>query len=92
MASSKSPSGGSRAAGRARSSTRSSTRRAETNPAGDGVSALTEQLVNRIIKPLGLVVLSRDRVEQVDHHVDTASHNMKLSHPSPRQVTDVSRS
>jgi polyhydroxyalkanoate synthesis regulator phasin len=65
MPSSKSPSGGSRAGGRARSSTRSSTRRAESNPAGDGVSALTEQLINRIIKPLGLVVLSRERIQEV---------------------------
>jgi len=65
MPSSKSPSGGSRAGGRARSSTRSSTRRPESNPAGDGISALTEQLINRIIKPLGLVVLSRERIQEV---------------------------
>ena len=65
MPSPKSPSGGSRAGGRARSSTRSSTRRPESNPAGDGISALTEQLINRIIKPLGLVVLSRERIQEV---------------------------
>jgi polyhydroxyalkanoate synthesis regulator phasin len=65
MPSSKSPSGGSRAGGRARSSTRSSTRRAETNPSGDGVPALTEQLINRVLKPLGLVVLSRERIQEV---------------------------
>jgi polyhydroxyalkanoate synthesis regulator phasin len=29
------------------------------------VTSLTEQLVNRIIKPLGLVVLTRDRIEEV---------------------------
>src|SRR5437660_1444370 len=34
-------------------------------PAGDGLSALTEQLANRIIKPLGLVVLSRERIREV---------------------------
>ena len=62
---SKSPSGGSRAGAVARSSTRSSTRRGETNPTGDGVAALTEQLINRIIKPLGLVVLSRERIQEV---------------------------
>jgi polyhydroxyalkanoate synthesis regulator phasin len=65
MPSSKSRSGDSRAGAVARSSTRSSTRRAETNPSGDGVSALTEQLINRIIKPLGLVVLSRERIQEV---------------------------
>jgi len=65
MSSSKSRSGGSPAGAAARSSTRSSTRQTETNPSGDGVSALTEQLINRIIKPLGLVVLSRERIQEV---------------------------
>lgn len=65
MPSSKSPSGGSRAGSRPRSSARSSTRRAETNAGGDGLSALTEQLINRIIKPLGLVVLTRERIQEV---------------------------
>ena len=32
---------------------------------GDGLSGLTEQLANRIIKPLGLVVLSRERIREV---------------------------
>jgi polyhydroxyalkanoate synthesis regulator phasin len=61
MPSPKSPSGGSRGSSR----TRSSTRRAETNTGGDGLSGLTEQLVNRVIKPLGLVVLSRERIQEV---------------------------
>lgn len=75
MPSSKSPSGGSRAGGRARSSTRSSTksgaaprsstRRSDKNAGGDGLPGLAEQLVNRIIKPLGLVVLTRERIEEV---------------------------
>jgi polyhydroxyalkanoate synthesis regulator phasin len=75
MPSSKSPSGGSRAGGRARSSTRSSTksgaasrsstRRTDAAADGDGISVLTEQLINRIIKPLGLVVLSRERIQEV---------------------------
>jgi polyhydroxyalkanoate synthesis regulator phasin len=60
MPSPKSPSGGSRASSR----TRSSTRRTETS-AGDGLPGLTEQLVNRIIKPLGLVVLTRERIQEV---------------------------
>jgi len=33
-------------------------------PAGEGLSALTEQLANRIIKPLGLVVLSREGIRE----------------------------
>jgi polyhydroxyalkanoate synthesis regulator phasin len=61
MPSPKSPSGGSRAGGRPRSSTH----RAETNAGGDGLPGLTEQLINRVIKPLGLVVLSRERIQEV---------------------------
>jgi polyhydroxyalkanoate synthesis regulator phasin len=61
MPSPKSPSGGSRASGR----TRSSTRQAETTAATDGLSGLAEQLLNRIIKPLGLVVLTRERIQEV---------------------------
>src|SRR2546423_5757467 len=33
-------------------------------PAGDSLSGLTEQLASRIIKPLGLVVLSRERIRE----------------------------
>jgi polyhydroxyalkanoate synthesis regulator phasin len=75
MPSPKSPSGGSRAGGRARSSTRSSTksgaaprsstRRTDTNAGGEGLAGLAEQLVNRIIRPLGLVVLTRERIQEV---------------------------
>ncbi|MGN6872478.1 MAG: hypothetical protein ACTHMY_29160 [Solirubrobacteraceae bacterium] len=65
MPSPKSTSGGSRSGSRPRSSTRSSTRRADTNAGSDGLSGLTEQLVNRIIKPLGLVVLTRERIQEV---------------------------
>jgi polyhydroxyalkanoate synthesis regulator phasin len=61
MPSPKSPSGGSRASRR----TRSSARRSETNAGGDGLPGLAEQLVNRIIKPLGLVVLTRERIQEV---------------------------
>jgi polyhydroxyalkanoate synthesis regulator phasin len=58
MPSSKSASQGPRTS----SGSRSSTKAGATN---DGVSSLAEQLVNRIIKPLGLVVLSRDRIQEV---------------------------
>jgi hypothetical protein len=32
---------------------------------GDGLSGISEQLVNRIVKPLGLVLLSRERIREV---------------------------
>jgi hypothetical protein len=33
----------------------------------DGLSGLAEQLANRILKPLGLVILSRERITQTVH-------------------------
>ena len=38
---------------------------AEATDAADGLTGLAEQLVNRIIRPLGLVVLSRERIEEI---------------------------
>lgn len=58
MPSSKSASQGSRTSSGSRSSTKA-------GASSDGVSSLAEQLVNRIIKPLGLVVLTRDRIQEV---------------------------
>jgi len=58
MASSKTSSQWSRTSSRSRSSARG-------DAASDGSSTLAEQLLNRIIKPLGLVVLTRDRIQEV---------------------------
>jgi polyhydroxyalkanoate synthesis regulator phasin len=54
----KSPSGGSRRRGGARAAARS-------EDPSDGSSRLAEQFVNRIIRPLGLVVLSRERIQEI---------------------------
>jgi polyhydroxyalkanoate synthesis regulator phasin len=61
MPSPKSPSGSSRTS----SGARSSAKREETNAGSDGLTGLAEQLLSRIIRPLGLVVLTRDRIEEV---------------------------
>src|ERR1700745_2811581 len=58
MPSAKSASKGSRTSSGSRSS-------AKRGASSDGASSLAEQLVNRILKPLGLVVLSRDRIQEV---------------------------
>jgi polyhydroxyalkanoate synthesis regulator phasin len=58
MPSPKSASQGSRSSSGSRSSTQDGT-------SSDGASPLAEQLLNRIIKPLGLVVLTRDRIQEV---------------------------
>jgi hypothetical protein len=48
-----------------RSTSRTSSTGSETSATGDGLGGLAEQLVNRVMKPLGLVVLSRERIEEV---------------------------
>ncbi len=58
MPSPKSASQGSRSTSGSRSST-------QAGSSSDGASGLAEQLLNRIIKPLGLVVLTRDRIQEV---------------------------
>ncbi|MFZ0382980.1 MAG: hypothetical protein WCD11_26510 [Solirubrobacteraceae bacterium] len=58
MPSAKSPSGRARSSGRTRSAS-------EPDPSSEGAASLAEQLVNRIIRPLGLVVLTRERIQEV---------------------------
>jgi len=53
----------SRAAG-GRASSKTTSRATRTSRAVDGLTGLTEQLVNRIIKPLGLVLLTRERIQE----------------------------
>ena len=72
MPSPKSPSGGSRRSGGSRSgassggsSRRSASAAKSRDPSDDGASRLAEQLVNRIIQPLGLVVLTRERIQEI---------------------------
>jgi polyhydroxyalkanoate synthesis regulator phasin len=48
-----------RSAGAAQQSKASSTR-----SGGDGIAAFAEQLINRVIKPLDLVVISRERIQE----------------------------
>ncbi len=43
---------------------RSAPARSSRSSTPDGLSALAEQLVDRILKPLGLVVLSRERIHE----------------------------
>jgi hypothetical protein len=50
------------AGARTNSASRSSTK---SNASSDGAGSLAEQLLNRIIKPLGLVVLTRDRIQEI---------------------------
>lgn len=67
----KSPASGSRAPSRAKATANTANAKATANtkatasaPAGDSLAAITEQLVNRVIKPLGLVLLTRERIQE----------------------------
>src|ERR1700733_6758439 len=90
MPSPKSPSGGSRRKPAARSSTKSGAPNPRSRPAratpstsstggdaGDGVSALAEQFFSRLIRPLGLVVLTRERIQEV---LDDAAERGRVTH------------
>ena len=50
--------------------------RSRTGPVGDSLSSLVEQVVNRILKPLGLVVLSRERIQET---LDEAAERGRLT-------------
>ena len=58
MPSPKSASKGSRTSGGSRSP-------AQSGGSSDGSTGVAEQLLNRVIKPMGLVVLTRDRIQEV---------------------------
>ncbi|HTT27936.1 MAG TPA: hypothetical protein VMG37_05975 [Solirubrobacteraceae bacterium] len=67
----KSSPGRPRAAGGSRSSTKGRRRSAKsdggaaTADASDGLASLAEQVTNRVLKPLGLVVLTTERIQEV---------------------------
>ncbi|MBV9806031.1 MAG: hypothetical protein JO286_02550 [Solirubrobacterales bacterium] len=76
MPSPKSPSAGSRMSGGSVSSTQS-------GASSDGSASLAEQLVNRIIKPLGLVVLTRERIQEI---LDEAAVRGRLTRSDANQL------
>jgi polyhydroxyalkanoate synthesis regulator phasin len=67
----KSPSGGSGGSSgkRSKSSTKSRRRKSAPNEGtagtGDGLTSLAEQVTNGVIKPLGLVVLTTERIQEI---------------------------
>src|SRR5258707_12530039 len=78
MAASRSAAGSSRASRPTRSNkTRSG--RGKT----DGLAGLAEQLANRIIKPLGLVLLSRERIQET---LDEAAERGRLTRTDANEL------
>jgi hypothetical protein len=65
----KSSPAGSRAAGGSRASAKRRRRPPKTDggggAVGDGLASLAEQVTNRVLKPLGLVVLTTERIQEV---------------------------
>jgi polyhydroxyalkanoate synthesis regulator phasin len=64
MAASKSSSSSGRSRSRKTSARRSSGARKQLAGVGDGVASVLEQLVNRILRPMDVVMISRDRMQQ----------------------------
>lgn len=96
MAASRSSSSRSRQARRARPSAAPKTQSATAARSGwraqnrssrtgvtDGLSNLAEQLVNRVIKPLGLVVLSRERIQET---LDEAAERGRLTRSDANEL------
>lgn len=78
MAASKSSAGRSRTP---RSTQSTKARRAAVRT--DGVAGLAEQLANRILKPLGLVVLSRERIQET---LDEAAERGRLTRTDANEL------
>jgi polyhydroxyalkanoate synthesis regulator phasin len=57
-----------------------------TGAVAEGLSSLAEQLANRIIKPLGLVVLSRERIQQT---LDEAAERGRLTRSDANELVSV---
>lgn len=73
-----------RSAGAPQRSTQNPTNRsAKTSRTAGGLSNLAEQLVNRIIKPLGLVVLSRERIQET---LDEAADRGRLTRTDANEL------
>jgi polyhydroxyalkanoate synthesis regulator phasin len=66
-----------------RSGTRGDGSGKSRNSRGDGLSGLAEQLVNRIIRPLGLVVLSRERIQET---LDEAAERGRLTRTDANEL------
>ena len=81
----------SKSSGSSRSSSRSGTSKRQTNVAvgtdstgadtapagGDGLTSIIEQLANRVFKPLDLVVLTRERIQET---MDEAAERGRVTH------------
>ena len=89
MPAQKSPSGGSRAPRRAssraakRGASRANAAASATAPAADSLTGIIEQLINRVIRPLDLVLLTRERIQET---LDDAAERGRLTRSDANQL------
>jgi polyhydroxyalkanoate synthesis regulator phasin len=79
MPSPKSPSGGARSSSASRSSTK-------PGSSSDPSAGLAEQLLNRIIRPLGLIVLTRERIQET---LDDAAERGRVTRSDANELVDA---
>ncbi len=79
MPSPKSPSGGARSSSGSRSSTK-------PGSSSDPSAGLAEQLLNRIIRPLGLIVLTRERIQET---LDEAAERGRVTRSDANELVDA---
>jgi polyhydroxyalkanoate synthesis regulator phasin len=79
MPSPKSPSGGARSSSGSRSSTK-------PGSLSDPSAGLAEQLLNRIIRPLGLIVLTRERIQET---LDDAAERGRVTRSDANELADA---
>jgi len=69
-----------------RPTTGRSTGKGRTTSVANGLSGLAEQLVNRIIKPLGLVILSRERIQET---LDEAAERGRVTRSDANELANL---
>jgi polyhydroxyalkanoate synthesis regulator phasin len=83
MAASKSSSSSGRSRSRKASARRSSGARKQVAGRTDGLASVVEQLVNRILRPLDIVMISRDRIQQT---LDEAAERGRMTRGDANEV------
>jgi polyhydroxyalkanoate synthesis regulator phasin len=66
-----------------RSSRRSQSKRQQSSGTADGVGGVIEQLVNRILKPLDIVMISRQRIQET---LDEAAERGRMTHTDANEL------
>jgi polyhydroxyalkanoate synthesis regulator phasin len=66
-----------------RSRSSGTTKSESSTPAGENLAMAAEQLVDRVIKPLGLIVLTRERIQET---LDEAAQRGRVTHTDANEL------